>query len=181
MSMFGNYGSSTYNPSSNPFSTMNLDELQRNYQLQMERVNNMKQTQQTSLPVMEEINRLVSSMTSDEQSILMESHEYQLAKQTYEAGFMAYLSGIFSSDYMASPDGKLAAEGLLNTIRGVKDKITYEAKVKREKMDKMLELLDSDPEMRARYEQLTSPRLSQVTPPIQEPREIVENTNKKNK
>jgi hypothetical protein len=29
MSMFGNYGSSTYNPSSNPFSTMNLDELQR--------------------------------------------------------------------------------------------------------------------------------------------------------
>lgn len=30
-------------------------------------------------------------------------------------------------------------------------------------MDKMLELLDSDPEMRARYEQLTSPRLSQVT------------------
>lgn len=161
--MFGNYNSGY---SSNPFSTMNLDELQRNYQLQMERVNNMKQTQQASMPVMEEINRLVSSMTSDEQRILMESHEYQLAKETYEAGFMSYLAGIFSNDYIASPDGKLAAEGLLNTIKSVKDRITYEAKIKREKMDRMLELLDSDPEMKARYEQLTSPRLSQVAPQV---------------
>lgn len=171
--MFGNYGSNGY---SNPFSTMNLDELQRNYQLQMERVNNMKQTQQASIPVMEEISRLVSSMTSDEQRILMESHEYQLAKNTYEQGFLGYLSGIFSNDYIASPDGKLAAEGLLDTIRKVKDKITYEAKVKREKMDKMLELLDSDPEMRARYEQLTSPRLSQVTAAQQSVSNTVSNT-----
>lgn len=142
---------------SNPFSTMNYDELQRNYQMQMERLNNIKATQQASIPILEEINRSLSSMTNEEQSLLLESHEYQLAKETYETGFLGFLSGKFSQDYINTPDGKLAAEGLLNTIKQSKERIAYEAKVKREKMDKMLEMLESDPQMRARYEELTRP------------------------
>jgi hypothetical protein len=67
------------------------------------------------------------------------------------------LSGKFSQEYINTPDGKLAAEGLLNTIKQSKERIAYEAKVKREKMDKMLEMLESDPQMRARYEELTRP------------------------
>jgi hypothetical protein len=90
--MFGNgnnnmMGGNYYN---NPFSTMNLDELQRNYQMQMERLNNIKATQQASIPILEEINRALASMSSEEQTLLIESHEYQLAKETYETGFLGF-------------------------------------------------------------------------------------------
>lgn len=150
--MFGN--SNVMGNYNNPFSTMNLDELQRNYQMQMERLNNIKATQQASIPILEEINRSLSSMSNEEQSLLVESHEYQLAKETYEAGFMGFLSAKFSQEYINTPDGKVAAEGLLNTIKQSKDKIAYEAKVKREKMDQMLSLLENDPEIRKRYNEL---------------------------
>lgn len=43
--------------------------------------------------------------------------EYQMAKSTYEAGFMAFLGNKFSQEYVASPDGKIAADNLLATIR----------------------------------------------------------------
>lgn len=152
MSMFGN---GTY-MGSNPFGTMNLDELQRNYQLQMERLNGMKAQQQATKPILEEISKAFSSMTVDEQTLLMDSHEYKLAKETYETGFLGYLSGKFSQEYVATPDGKLAAENFLNTIRSAKDRIAYESKVKKEKIDKMLELLENDPEMRARYDNLVN-------------------------
>lgn len=145
---------------SSPFSTMSLDELQRNYQIQMDRLNGMKQQVQASMPILEEISRSFNSMTSDEQSLLMDSHEYQLAKNTYEQNFMAYLSSKFSQEYVATPEGKLAAENLLNTIKSAKDKIAYESKVKKEKIDKMLELLDNDPEMRARYDKLVNGELN---------------------
>lgn len=146
--MMGNYN--------NPFSTMNLDELQRNYQMQMERLNNIKATQQASIPILEEINRSLASMSNEEQTLLIESHEYQLAKEVYEASFMGFLSAKFSQEYINTPDGKVAAEGLLNTIKASKDKIAYEAKVKKEKIDKMLELLENDPEIRSRYDKLMS-------------------------
>lgn len=151
--MFGN--NSIYG-GSNQFGTMNLDELQRNYQLQVERLNGMKQQQQATLPILEEISRAFSSMTVDEQTLLMDSHEYKLAKETYETAFLGFLSSKFSQEYVATPDGKMAAENLLNTIKSAKDKIAYESKVKKEKIDKMLELLDNDPEMRARYDRLVN-------------------------
>lgn len=40
-----------------------------------------------------------------------------MAKSTYEAGFMAFLGNKFSQEYVASPDGKIAADNLLATIR----------------------------------------------------------------
>lgn len=40
-----------------------------------------------------------------------------MAKQTYEAGFMSFLGTKFSAEYVNSPDGKVAAENLLSTIR----------------------------------------------------------------
>ena len=149
----------SYGSTPSPFSTMSLDELQRSYQLQMYRLNGMKQQQQMSLPILEEISKAFSSMTSDEQSILMDSHEYKLAKETYEAGFMGYLSSKFSQEYVSTPDGKMAAENLLNTIKSAKDKIAYESKVKKEKIDKMLELLENDPEMRDRYNKLVNAKV----------------------
>lgn len=43
--------------------------------------------------------------------------EYQMAKQTYEAGFMSFLGTKFSQEFVSSADGKVAADNLLATIR----------------------------------------------------------------
>lgn len=73
--------------------------------------------QQKTQPILDEINREVGSLSVDEQNVLAKTQEYQMAKQTYEAGFMAFLGTKFSSEYVNSPDGKVAAENLLATIR----------------------------------------------------------------
>lgn len=83
-----------------------------------------------------------------------ETQEYQMAKQTYEAGFMAFLGTKFSSEYVNSPDGKVAAENLLATIRKSKEYIQSQIKAKEEKVNTLLELMESDPEMKKRFDEL---------------------------
>lgn len=82
------------------------------------------------------------------------AQEYQMAKQTYEAGFMAFLGTKFSSEYVNSPDGKVAAENLLATIRKSKEYIQSQIKAKEEKVNTLLELMESDPEMKKRFDEL---------------------------
>lgn len=64
---------------------------------------------------MQPLLREVGSLSVDEQNVLAKTQE--LAKQTYEAGFMSFLGTKFSAEYVNSPDGKVAAENLLATIR----------------------------------------------------------------
>ena len=82
------------------------------------------------------------------QTAMAKTQEYQMAKQTYEAGFMAFLGTKFSSEYVNSPDGKVAAENLLATIRKSKEYIQSRIKAKEEKVNTLLELMESDPEMK---------------------------------
>lgn len=90
----------------------------------------------------------------DEQNVLAKTQEYQMAKQTYEAGFMSFLGTKFSAEYVNSPDGKVAAENLLSTIRKSKEFIQSQIKAKEEKVNTLLELMESDPEMKKRFEEL---------------------------
>ena len=76
-----------------------------------------RDAQQKTQPILDEINREVGSLSLDEQKVLATMQEYQMAKSTYEAGFMAFLGNKFSQEYVASPDGKIAADNLLATIR----------------------------------------------------------------
>lgn len=85
--------------------------------LQNQYLQQAQQAQQKTQPILDEINREVGSLSVDEQNVLAKTQEYQMAKQTYEAGFMAFLGTKFSSEYVNSPDGKVAAENLLATIR----------------------------------------------------------------
>ena len=64
-----------------------------------------QQAQQKTQPILDEINREVGSLSLDEQKVLATMQEYQMAKSTYEAGFMAFLGNKFSQEYVASPDG----------------------------------------------------------------------------
>lgn len=121
------------------FSNNSLGDLQKTYYQQLETLNRMQQQQQaTNTSILEEINKSVGMLSSEEQSVLANSHDYQLAKQTYEAGFMAYLGNKFAGEYVSSPDGKIAIE----------------LKKKQEKLDTMLNLLENDPEIKKRYDEL---------------------------
>ena len=137
------------------FSNNSLGDLQKTYYQQLETLNRMQQQQQaTNTSILEEINKSVGMLSSEEQSVLANSHDYQLAKQTYEAGFMAYLGNKFAGEYVSRPDGKIAAENLLNAINKSKEKIAIELKKKQEKLDTMLNLLENDPEIKKRYDEL---------------------------
>ena len=117
-------------------------------------IHNTQQAQQKTQPILDEINREVGSLSVDEQNVLAKTQEYQMAKQTYEAGFMAFLGTKFSSEYVNSPDGKVAAENLLATIRKSKEYIQSQIKAKEEKVNTLLELMESDPEMKKRFDEL---------------------------
>lgn len=132
----------------NPFGT-NLQDLQSTYLKQMQA---MQAMQQSTIPVLEEINKTVASMNSEEQAVMAESNEYKLAKQTYEAGFMSYLGSKFASEYVNTPNGKIAANNLLTTIKNLKEKVNEGIKAKQQKIDKLLSLLEKDPDLKKKYE-----------------------------
>ena len=139
----------------NAYGSTSLGDLQKSCYQQLETLSKMQQQQQMQkLSVLDEINRSVSSLSNEEQSVLAQSHDYQLAKQTDEAGFMAFISNKFAGEYVATPDGKIAADNLLTAINRSKEKISEELKAKQEKIDTMLSLLENDPEIKKRYNEL---------------------------
>ena len=96
-----------------PFGS-NYTDLQNHY---MQQLQAMQQAQQKTQPILDEINREVGSLSLDEQKVLAQMPKYQMAKQTYEAGFMSFLGTKFSQEFVSSADGKVAADNLLATIR----------------------------------------------------------------
>lgn len=110
--------------------------------------------QEKTQPILDEINREVGSLSLDEQKVLATMQEYQMAKSTYEAGFMAFLGNKFSQEYVASPDGKIAADNLLATIRKSKEHIHAQLKAKEDKVNTLLELVEQDPEIKKRLDEV---------------------------
>lgn len=132
----------------------NLNDLQNQYLQQLQVLQQTQQAQQKTQPILEEINKEVNAMSTDEQNILAKTQEYQMAKQTYEAGFMTFLGSKFSQEYVTSPDGKIAAENLLATIKRSKEYIQSQIKAKEEKVNALLSLVENDPEMKKRFDEL---------------------------
>ena len=129
----------------------NLSDLQNQYLQQLQVIQQTQKAQ--TQPILEEISREVGSLSKEEQSFLAQTNEYQMAKQTYEAGFMAFLGNKFGSEYVSSPDGKLAAENLLDTIKKNKTIIQNQIKDKEERVNKLFELLETDPEMKKKMDE----------------------------
>lgn len=96
-----------------PFGS-NYTDLQNHY---MQQLQAMQQAQQKTQPILDEINREVGSLSLDEQKVLAQMPEYQMAKQTYEAGFMSFLGTKFSQEFVSSADGKVAADNLLERVK----------------------------------------------------------------
>jgi hypothetical protein len=118
-----------------PFGS-NYADLQNQYMQQLQAMQQAQQAQQKTQPILDEINREVGSLSLDEQKVLATMQEYQMAKSTYEAGFMAFLGNKFSQEYVASPNGKIAADNLLAS----QAVITYVVKNMEDKYGKYLEI-----------------------------------------
>jgi hypothetical protein len=97
--------------------------------------------------LLEEINNFSSNLTEDEKKLIEKSPEYSEAKGSFEAGFMSFLGSKFSSEYVATPQGKVAGERLLEVIKDVKSKAQQEIAAKQEKLQKVADLLDKHPEL----------------------------------
>lgn len=113
-----------------------------------------QQAQQKTQPILDEINREVGSLSLDEQKVLAQMPEYQMVKQTYEAGFMSFLGTKFSQEFVSSADGKVAADNLLATIRKSKEHIHAQLKAKEDKVNTLLELVEQDPEIKKRLDEV---------------------------
>lgn len=156
--MFGNTS-----PWGSPFQNQNIDQLQSQYQAQLETLNRMKAAQAQN-NILDEINKELNSLDKEEQLVLYESQEYLAAKGIYESAFLQFISNKFSGEYVNTPEGREAAMGLLKTIKSSKDKIAIQTRQKNEKINKVLEMLESDPEMRRRYDELTGAKQPEAKP-----------------
>ena len=110
--------------------------------------------QQQKPQVLDEINKTVASMCREEQAVMIKYKDYQLAKQTYESGFLNYLGSKFATEYVNTPDGRNAANSLLETIKQQKEKVNEGLRAKQQKIDKLLTLLESDPDLKKKYEDI---------------------------
>lgn len=146
----GNGGGILGNLFGQPFGS-NYTDLQNHY---MQQLQAMQQAQQKTQPILDEINREVGSLSLDEQKVLAQMPEYQMAKQTYEAGFMSFLGTKFSQEFVSSADGKVAADNLLATIRKSKEHIHAQLKAKEDKVNTLLELVEQDPEIKKRLDEV---------------------------
>lgn len=129
-------------------------DLQNHYMQQLQAMQQAQQAQQKTQPILDEINREVGSLSLDEQKVLAQMPEYQMAKQTYEAGFMSFLGTKFSQEFVSSADGKVAADNLLATIRKSKEHIHAQLKAKEDKVNTLLELVEQDPEIKKRLDEV---------------------------
>ena len=127
-------------------------QLQNQYQQQLDALNRIRSAQSD---ILGEINKELASLDKEELAMLYDSGDYILSKNLYESAFLQFISNKFSMEFVGSPEGKEAAVNLLKVIKNSKDKIAYQTKVKNDKINRVLEMLESDPEMRKRYDELT--------------------------
>lgn len=138
------------NPWGSPLTSQNLDQLSNQYQTQLDALNRMKAA---SNGVLEEINKELGSLSKEEQKLLLDNQDYLMAKNLYETGLLNFISSKFSCEFVSTQGGKESAMNLLNVIKGSKEKIMYQAKIRDEKINKVLDMLENDPELRKRYEE----------------------------
>lgn len=145
-----------FNNSNVPFGN-SLNDLQNSW---LQQYMNTQYMQNAKSNLLDEINKEVSTLSTDEQTLLSQQQEYQMAKQAYEAGFMSFIGLKFSQEYVQSPDGKVAAENLLKVIKNSKSIIQNQIKAKEEKVNTLLQLVESDPEMKKKLDELMVNKMS---------------------
>lgn len=102
---------------------------------------------------MEEFNQIISSLSQSEQSELMSSQSFIEAKSYYEECFIEYLASKFGNEFLSSQLGDKAATELLSATKSGLDSIQYKAKQRDEKLQKLAELLERNPELAKQLEE----------------------------
>jgi hypothetical protein len=89
----------------------------------------------------------VSGLNSEEATALTQNEEFIIAKNSYEKGFMDFLSNKFAGEFLGTDAGEKLSDHLLDTTKKVLDFVAVESKIKKEKVDKLLAFLEKNPEL----------------------------------
>jgi hypothetical protein len=124
-----------------------LPKLAQNQMQQFNQVNLFQQQQSRGMEHIKAFNEVLGGLSKEETQNLMTHERFVAAKTMYEAGFMEFLSQKYSQEYLASQVGEQCAANLLNETKAIAEFVTVESKHKKERVDKLLELLDKNPEL----------------------------------
>jgi hypothetical protein len=89
----------------------------------------------------------VSGLSAEEATALTQNDEFIVAKNSYEKGFMDFLSSKFAAEFLSTDAGEKASNHLLDTTKKVLEYVAVESKIKKEKVDKLLAYLEQNPDL----------------------------------
>lgn len=146
------------NFASNPFgkpSNNSLEDLQRNYQQQLQQIQAVQQAQSQARPdgILLELNNALSGLTTEEQDMLAVDPNYINAKSIYEASFMSFLGNKYAIEF-SNGEGRASVENLIRTVKDCKQNIQANLKEQRDKIAVLSKLMESDPEIQKKMNEI---------------------------
>lgn len=108
---------------------------------------------QTGTSVLDEIQKITSSLTEEEKTAVLNSEEYKSAQAVYETGFMSFLNNRFYMEYLNTPEGRIAGENLLKTISEKKSSVQVEIQKRNARLEKLAKFLEDNPELAKKMEE----------------------------
>jgi hypothetical protein len=124
-----------------------LPKIAQNQMQQFNQVNLFQQQQSRGMEHIKALNDVLSGLSKEEMQNLTSNERFVAAKNMYDAGFMEFLSQKYSNEYLASQIGESCAANLLNETKTIAEFVAVESKNKKDRVDKLLELLDRNPEL----------------------------------
>ena len=75
----------------------------------------------------------------------------------YEDGFNSFLGAKFGAEYLETPQGKQAAENLIDTLKQHKDQFKEASQAKLKELEKLADLVRNNPKIKAELDAMIKP------------------------
>ena len=122
-------------------------DLSRMAQVQQNIQTNFYQTQGEGAKLCSELEKEIGKLDKSELEALMREEDHINANSTYEKMFFSYLMYKFKEEFNETDGGKQVLKSMLETVKKLTDKVNYEAKEKQKLVNKLLEKLESNPDL----------------------------------
>lgn len=107
--------------------------------------------------LLEELNNTIKSLTLEEREGLQRNSAYAEASKLYEDGFNSFLGAKFGAEYLETPQGKQAAENLIDTLKQHKDQFKEASQAKLKELEKLADLVRNNPKIKAELDAMIKP------------------------
>ena len=124
-----------------------MPKMAQNSLTQFNQMNLFQPQQSRGMENIKALNDVLNGLSKEELANLVANERFVSAKNTYDAGFMEFLSQKFSNEFLSSQQGEQYSSHLLSETNAIAEFVTVESKQKKERVDKLLELLDKNPDI----------------------------------